>query len=149
MTDNPDKIDTYAVAAQCTLQANRIMHLAAARDADAITELLTETGKRWGGLGIYALCCAFAETIKTTCYPWLPEGTGIGGDGGMMMIIPLWPNIEKDYPATMWAARFVTAYINQDADTCGALFAAELEDDTMTGVAELIAQVGHVIRDQS
>ena len=151
MTD-PHDYDTRAVAEDCTQQARRIMSHAVKQDADTISELLEETSQRWGGFGLYALCCAFAETIRSICYPDVPRGL-INGTGGMMMIIPLQDNVERDHPDIMWAARFVTAYINGDADTCAALFANELEaahedeDTGMAGMAALISQVGHVYKE--
>lgn len=123
----------------------RLLCAAMDRDPEQAANLLGEIGERYGHDGVYGVCCALAEAVRTWAFPTVPRGDGsLTGD---MLILEKLPG-AKDDPATDWACRFVTSYINGDDDINTALFFGNLGDQELTigGVTALIGMAGSIGR---
>jgi hypothetical protein len=127
--------------------AMRLLAAAIDRDTDTTVGLLEEIGTEYGTHGMYGTCCALAETVRQFAFPKVKQGDGsLTGD---LVFIQQTPGSKGD-PYALWAARFVAAYINGDADTSTALFFGNVRDaDAHTGgVVALVAMAADLAREK-
>lgn len=139
VSDDPERIEWLG---QRTM---RLICAAMDRDADEAARLLEDIGKRYGHDGVYATCCALSEAARVWAFPSVRRGDGsLTGD---ILAIERLPG-AKDDPASLWACRFLAAYVNGDAATSTALFFGQLEDQELIigGVTALIGMVGGIGR---
>lgn len=126
------------------------MILSAAMDGEdeSAADHLVAVGTKYGHSGVYGICCALAEAVRVLGFPGVQQGDGsLTGD---IMIVEKLPGSDGD-PATLWACRFVVAYINGDRDTCTSLFFGSFghpraERALVSGVTELIIMAADIAR---
>lgn len=127
-------------------QVGRILIAAMDRDPESVAGCFGDVGDRYGDDGVYGVCCALASVVHTLVFPQLKRGDGsLAGD---MLAIEKLPGGSDD-PHSLWAARFVAAFVNGDDSTTVALFYGTLDTDqdiTMGGVAGLVRMAGDVAR---
>lgn len=138
MTKNPNTpwlLDRYAELLTCAVD----------HDGDGVNVAITAVSERLGINGIYAICCALAETVRRLGFPEIERGDGtLTGD---IAIIESAPHA----PAPMlWATRFVASYINGDSTTQLSLFhSLSDEADFVThAFSELIDMAADLARAQ-
>lgn len=125
--------------------AMRLLAAAIDRDSDQAARILEAIGTRYGHDGMYGTCCALSEAIRTWAFPTVKRGDGsLTGDLLGMAKLPG----AKDDAATDWACRFLTTYVNGDADTNTALFFGQLGDRELIlgGVTALVGMAGGIGR---
>lgn len=123
--------------------------LCAAMDCagDETARLLEEIGVTHGPAGMYGVCCALAEVVRRLGFPGFEVGDGsLTGDIAFIEQLD-----EADNPSDqhdLWAARFVTAYMNGDDDTCFALFSSSMcdEETHAGGVIALVDMAASIAR---
>lgn len=124
----------------------RLLCAAMDRDADEVTRLLDEIAQRYDAQGIWGICYALAGAIHKLAFPAVQRGDGtLTGD---MLVIDRIPGASTEDPDALWAARFVVAYVNGDADTANALFYGTMADPNQHagGVIALIAMAADIAR---
>lgn len=128
-------------------RTTRLLCAAMDRDPDEVARLLEEIADAQGGTGMYAVCCALAETVRQFAFPNVKQGDG-SLTGDMLVIERLPGATEPGSPHDLWAARFVAAYVNGDGDTSTALFFGSMgdEDAHTGGVIALIAMAASIAR---
>lgn len=124
-----------------------ILEAAMERRADDIIDAISETGERYGGEGVFAICCALAETVRSLAFPDVKQGDG-SLTGDMLIVENL--TGKEGHPASLWACRFVVAYVNGDAgNTTSLFFGSMLDPDAhVAGVIELIMIAADMARQQ-
>lgn len=111
----------------------QILTAAVDRDADGVASGLGEVALRLDHDGVYSICCALAETVHKLAFPDFVQGDG-SLTGDMAVVDKL--SDDADRPPSLWAVRFVVAYMNGDRDTTLALFWGPLQDDNPAVPAE-------------
>jgi hypothetical protein len=124
----------------------RLLCAAMDRDPDETTHLLEEIAERYNASGMYAVCCALAQSVLTLAFPEFKRGDGTLDDGEMLAVQRL-PGASDD-PHILWAVRFVAAYANGDMGTTDALFFGSMDDEDAHGggVVALIAMAADIAR---
>jgi hypothetical protein len=115
------------------------------RDPDETCRLLEEIAEGYGASGMYAACCALAETVRQFAFPSVRRGDGTLT--GEMLVVEQMPGSKGD-PRALWACRFVASYINGDSGTSIALFYGSVadEDAHTGGVIALLALAASLTR---
>lgn len=129
-------------------RTGRIVLAAVDGEGEQCVDVLVEIGERYGGHGVYCLCCALAAAIvqmgeyggDTACDFW---GLRIEHlDRGV--VEP--EELGEDAKPIMLAMRFVTAYLNRDSgQTLAQFYAAETPEDAVilpTGLIKLVGLYG-------
>lgn len=133
----------------------QLIAAAVIRDNDQVADLLGDIGEERGSEGIFATCCALAQTVLNISFPKARRGDGsLTGD----MIIIEQSSEDSDHPRAapaLWAARFVAAYANGDNERCADLFFSESIDTSsdrpdfiIVAVVELLRMAADVVRAQ-
>lgn len=138
-TDDRERLDWLAE------RAMRLIAAAIDRQPEQAARLIEEIGTRYGHGGVYGTCCALSEAIRAWAFPTVKRGDGsLTGDLLGMAKLPG----ASDDPATDWACRFLTTYVNGDSDTNTALFFGQLGDQELIlgGVTALVGMVGSIGR---
>lgn len=115
-----------------------ILSAAMDRDSAQVADAIGETGLTYGHEGVYAVCCALAETVRKLGFPDFEQGNGtLTGD----IAIVEKSEVGDQSPASLWAVRFIVAYMNGDSATSTALFYGPLESGDEPAQNALIAGV--------
>ncbi|HEU4540291.1 MAG TPA: hypothetical protein VFR23_04115 [Jiangellaceae bacterium] len=133
-----------------TEQTTHIVLSAVDGEGERCVDLLTEIGERYGGHGVYCLCCALAEAIARMAEYKRDDDPG-NGQWGLRIehvergrIEP--EDLTDDTKPMLQAMRFVTAWLNSDSEQTLALFyAAETPKDAViipTGLIKLVGIYG-------
>jgi hypothetical protein len=124
----------------------RLMAAAVERDSETTSGIFVEVASRLGDSGVFALCCALAEAVRQYVFPGFTPGDGsLSGDIAVLEKLTDGP----DHPPTLWATRFVAAYLNGDQDTSTALFFGAADDDEellIAGLVELVEMAADLAR---
>lgn len=99
--------------------AEQILRSALAGDSDGVADTFDKVVDRSGMAGAYDVAWCLAATM-----------VGEGVRGGTWTLD--FPDIDQVAYDARWVARFVSAYVNQDASTGAALFGAALEDGQLS-----------------
>lgn len=128
-------------------QTGRIILAAVDRDHDTVARAIEEIGTAYGHDGVFQLCYALSEAVHQLVFPQVTRGDG-SLTGDMIAIQANKPPSSLSGAASLWAARFVAAYINGDASTTNSLFYGGLEnrDQILANVATLVGLAGDVAR---
>jgi hypothetical protein len=122
--------------------------LAAAMDhnGETVADVLVEVNEREGSDGIFAICCALADSIRRLAFPGIEIGDGtLTGD----LAVVEKTSAEAGSEPALWVARFVAAYINGDKTRYADLFFLSLESDQelhLAAVVELLKMTADVAR---
>ncbi|WP_327435691.1 hypothetical protein OG279_09495 [Streptomyces sp. NBC_01201] len=115
---------------------------AVAGNSEKAADALSDLGQNSDNSQMYGVCCAIAgagEHVLRRIY-----GDQAPTDGtGMFVLEGLEPGAVVD-PPELFALRFLTAYANNDPDTCMALFSAALQSDGDQYVDSVCALLAHV-----
>jgi len=128
-------------------RVGRILVAAMDRNPDAAATSIEEVGTRYGHKGVFGVCCAMAAVVQKLAFPETKRGDGsLTGD---LAVLQQSPGAKPD-PAVLWAARFVTSYINGDSETSAALFygAVDFPDKLIPGVISLVSLAGDIAREK-
>lgn len=128
-------------------QVQRALFAAVDRRPEHLADTLDAVAERYGPHGMFGVCYAFASIVQTLAFPGVQRGDG--SLTGQMLAITRLPGATSDDPHSLWAARFVVAYVNGDADNTNALFYGSLEDDVdahMGGTIALICMAADLAR---
>lgn len=101
------------------------------RDTDRVVRAIEDVDDRYGPDGLYGVCYGLAESVRCMVWPEVDQLPDAAGSRG-----------------ALWAARFLAAYVNGDADTASALFYGQLGDHELIldGLAALVEVVGEAGR---
>lgn len=129
------------------VQAGRILAAARDRNPGVAADCLEKVGERYGHDGVFGVCCAMAAVVQRLAFPGTKRGDGTL-DNEHLAIIQQLPGADPN-PDALWAARFVTSYINGDRDTTAALFygALDFPEEIVAGVVSLVSMAGDVARE--
>lgn len=128
-------------------QTTRILAAAAAKESSSVQSMVQEIATRYQAVGIWALLHGLAGAVAqlgmgvnpvTGRHAGLAE-LQITTDSGR----PVEPeDLPPDLRPKLWAARFVTAFVNDDRATLNALFDASLRATTAEHLADMAALIG-------
>lgn len=128
-------------------QTGRIILAAVDRDHYTVAHTIEEIGVEYGHDGVFQLCYALSGAVHQLVFSQIERGDG-SLTGEMVAVQANKAPASLSGAASLWAARFVAAYINGDGGTASALFYGGLvdQDQTMANVATLVALAGDIAR---
>jgi hypothetical protein len=115
LTRRPTLPDVTGVPPEAFEDAALVLQSALAGDTDAVVGTFDAVVDRAGVAGAYDVAWCLAATM-----------VGDGVPGGAWTLD--FPGIDEAEYDARWVARFVSAYVNQDASTGAALFGAAIAD---------------------
>jgi hypothetical protein len=115
LTARPTLPDVTSVPPEAYEDAAQVLQSALAGDTDAVVGTFDAVVDRAGVAGAYDVAWCLAATM-----------VGDGVPGGAWTLD--FPGIDEAEYDARWVARFVSAYVNQDASTGAALFGAAIAD---------------------
>lgn len=107
--------------------------LAISGDSERSADTLDQIGHNATTNQMFGVCCSLAEAGKH----FIAKTVGEEQIVGFWMLEELKPGVLAGDPAEAFAARFQTAYGNDDTDTCLALFQAAFESGAESYVASI------------
>ena len=141
----PTSPDDPAQRTRLADQAAELLVAAVDCDSEAAADILGQVAAIDGPGGVHHICYVLAAVVHKLGYPNMPRGDGsLTGDVATLTKI----RSGNDDPYALWAARFVVAYINGDADNTDALFYGTLNDPRMHagGVSALLMMAADLAR---
>jgi hypothetical protein len=122
--------------------------LAAAMDGndDVCADVLTEVGRKEGHVGVYAICSGMANAVMQLSFPGVQRGDGtLTGDIAVVRQL----SGAGEAPSSLWACRFIVAWMNGDNTRCLDMFSAAVDagpDTAISNVAALIRIASDIAR---
>lgn len=107
----------------------------------AVEQYVNEAIERYGLAGLYGLCCGLGEAFRRLTGQ--PGETTLGA--GLAVIGADVDDLPAAARPALFAARFLTAYLNNDLTMCRALFNAPLEARDFAGVHRNVSALINII----
>lgn len=114
--------------------------LAAAMDRndDVCADVLAEVGSVEGHIGVYAICSGMANSVMQLGFPGMQRGDGtLTGDIAVVQQL----SSSDEEPHSLWACRFITAWINGDNARCLDMFSTAVDAGPETAISNVVALI--------
>lgn len=121
---------------------------AMAGNSDKAATALQTLGEQTDEAQMYGVCCAFAGAGEMMLRRLYGDQAPTDGNG-MFVLEELVPGAAASDPPQAFSLRFITAYANDDPETCMALFNAALHaspSEYVDSVCALLADVAGLCR---
>ncbi|MEU6424062.1 hypothetical protein [Streptomyces spiralis] len=121
-----------------------LQHAVNGRHDDA-TSVLAQIAQACDGQQMYGVCCGVADAARQSLIRLFGEPSRLG----LWALAAPDPAEGPEHPAHTFAMRFVSAFANDDQDTCQALYLAAMRasaNDFAHSVTALVGITAHITR---